>query len=386
MNGGFSFCGVDIAKIGLEYAPEIEDTYVYKTSKARIHEETYDGHDGGYYYGSSREPKEFILRCIFEEEEIDRGLMAKVYHLFKEGKTGRLIFSRRPWCYYYATVTDLDTTGITNYLNGVIKITMKAYYPFARADTMVTAKNDDDYYRIRENTAFFENEAMVPPVEYCKTEPITKPTDIILANPGTELAHVGIEIAGDVGKGVIITNHTTNQTCKFVAMSESEFDGNLSFVYLDGMNGKCSAVKDGFSSLSFLYHDEGFIQLAPGFPMRRNVLASVSGNEVKIINNLYDRNSGDTRENAEAHLKGKFIWLSGAWHEITGVGKKDFESTYRTPTDERYQNQHLIYISDELEQTLTESTCICQLNKITIEPVSTMKLTRLKFVYKPTFS
>ena len=88
MTGGFSFCGTDIATIGLEYAPELENTYVYKPAKARIHEETFDGHNGGYYYGSSLEPKEFVLRCYFEEKEIDRGLMARVENLFREGRSG----------------------------------------------------------------------------------------------------------------------------------------------------------------------------------------------------------------------------------------------------------------------------------------------------------
>lgn len=386
MTGGFSFCGVDIGTIGLEYAPEIEETYVYKSSRTRIHEETYDGHDGGYYYGSSKEPKEFILRCIFEEKEIDKGIMAKIYHLFKEGKSGRLVFSRRPWCYYYATVTELDTSGITNYLNGVIKVTMKSYYPFARSDTMLATRKDKDYLKMRENTAFFEREEMVPPVEFCKESPITEKTTLLLANPGTEYANVGIEIAGNVGRGVVITNHTTNQTCKFVAMSESEFDGKMSFVYLDGVNGKCMAVKNNYTEMSFLYHDEGFIQLAPAFPMRRDIYAVSKKNEIMVVNKLYDRNSGETREETEELIKGQYIWMDGQWREITGVGHDYSESSLEEQADGKYKNEHSLLIDSEIEENVSENTCICQLNKITIEPITTINLTRLKFVYKPTFS
>lgn len=377
MKGGFSFCGIDVGEIGLEYAPELENTYVYRPAKSRIHEQTWDGHDGGYYYGTSKEPKEFILRCIFEEKEIDRGLLAKVENLFREGRSGKLIFDRRPWCYYYATVTSLDDTGITNYLNGVIKITMKAYYPFARSDLTVIPKHDKDYNRMIANTAFVENEDMMPPVQFCQEEPITEKTEFYLMNPGNEMAHVGIEIAGSVGKGVTITNQTTSQTCKFVAMSEDEFDGEMNFVYIDGMNGKTSTVKNGFQTISFLYHDEGFIQLAPAFPAKRQVFVTAKGNEVRVVNKLYDRSRGETREGVSELFVGKQIWLGGKWYDITGIGKDGLTAA---------GNEHMLTIDGDIPVSVSENTMICQLNKITIEPVSDMKLTRLKFIYKPTFS
>ena len=354
MAGGFTFCGTDIATIGLEYAPELEDTYVYKTAKPRIHEETFDGHDGGYYYGASREPKEFVLRCFFEQKDIDRGIMAKVYSLFREGKTGRLVFDRRPWCYYYATVTELDTTGLTNYNSGTIRVIMKAYYPYARSDIMTASRNDKDYFRIMENTALFENEEMVPPVMFCQDGPITEATELLLANPGSEYAPVGIEIAGNVGKGVVITNETTKQTCKFVAMSEEKFDGELSFVYLDGMNGKTMAVSDNFTSIASLYHDEGFISLAPGFPAERKLYVTTMDGVPNITGKLYDL--------------GRHIWLGG-WHEITGV-----------------IDEHRLELATYPEDSFEGTTMVCKLNKIRIEPKSEMKLTRLKFVYKPTFA
>ena len=377
MKGGFSFCGIDIGQIGLEYAPEKEDTYVYRSAKTRIHEQTWDGHDGGYYYGSSKEPKEFNLRCIFEEKEIDRGLMAKVENLFREGKSGKLIFDRRPWCYYYATVTNLDISGITNYLNGIIKITMKAYYPFARSDNYIVSRHDKDYYRIIANTAFIENGIMMPPIQFCEDEPITEKTEFYLMNPGNEMAHVGIEAAGSVGQGVIITNHTTGQTCKFVAMNEDEFDGELNFVYIDGLNGKTVAVKDGFKTISFLYHDEGFIQLAPAFPAVRNVFAKARKNEVQVVNKLYNRSIGETREHAKDQYVGKQIWLDNQWYDIVDVGKDGYPDT---------KNEHLLIINKDVDEIVSDTTMICTLNKITVEPKSEMKLTRLKFVYKPTFS
>lgn len=394
MKCGFSFCGIDITTIGLEYAPELEDTYVYRSSKPRIHEETYDGHDGGFFYGMSREPKEFVLRCYFEEKEIDQGIMAQIMSLFREGRSGKLIFSRRPWCWYYATVIELDTTGITNYLNGIIKITMRSYYPFARSEMLIVNRNHKDYYRLMTNSAFFEHKEMIPPTEFCTQEPMTSETEFLLANPGNEYAAVGIEIAGDVGDGVKIINHTTEETASFVAMSEAEFDGEENYIYLDGLNGKTVSIKGDQKTNGFLYHNEGFITLAPGFPCRRDIQAVISNHELVVFNKLYDRNRGETRELTEEQIKGQYIWLNGTWHEILGVGhefewddEKDRNENFREKQKLSFENEHRLVVDDDLPLVSTpEDTMICQLNHIEVKPVSDMKLTRLKFIYYPTFS
>lgn len=390
MKSGFSFCGVNVETLGLEYAPELEDTYVYKAAKPRIHDEVFDGHNGGYYYGMSREPKEFILRCFFEEKEIDRGIMAKIMDLFREGRKGKLVFTRRPWSYYNAVVTDLDLTGITNYLNGIIKITMKAYYPYSRSDMIVAEYKHPDYNRILENTAFLEKEEMIPPVEFCKDSPITEAitvsSPILLFNPGNEFAPVGIEIAGNVGQGVRITNVDTGQSCKFVAMSEEEFDGVNSFVYLDAINGKCISVKNNVPKVSFLYHDEGFISLAPAFPIIRNVFSITDEGKIKTVNKMFDRNTDGTKENTEKELSGQYIWVEDKWCKIIGVGEEYTGTDRKEKAANAADNEHTLFVEDELEDGISFTTCIAKMNKITVEPVSTMKLTRLKFIYKPTFS
>ncbi len=379
MAGGFSFCGTDIEDIGLEYAPELEDTYVYKTAKARIHEEVFDGHNGGYYYGISHEPKEFILRCIFQDQEIDQGLMGQILHLFREGRSGKLVFDRRPWCWYYATVSELDITGITNYLNGVIKVTMKAYYPYARSDLFTVKRGDVDYYRIIANSACLPPTVGIPDRDLCKDGPLTTAKEFLLFNPGDVYAPVSIMIAGDVGKGVNIINHTTGQTCRFVAMSSAEFDGE-NYLYVDGLSGKTVTVKDGVKKANFLYHDQGFIFLKPSFPATRDVQASCSDGEVIVHNKLFDRNRGETREWAEDLYKGQFIWLMDGWHEIVSVGK---EMEYE---DKSYFDEHRITVSDNPQDSQSVTTVICPMNRLSIEPESTMNITKLEFVYHPTYS
>lgn len=366
IRGGFSFCGIDIADIGLEYAPDIKDTYVYATATTNVHEETFEGHDGGYSYGSYKEPKTFTLRCIFEEEHIAKGLMAKVFHLFQPGKKGKLIFKRRPWCYYYATVTSVpDLSEVRNYLNGIITITMKAYYPFARGieinNRLFCSLPTDPYHNeIMENTALLDKDYMVPNTQL--TTPITGQTSILLYNPGTERAKVDIVISGSAGDGVTIANSTTNQKCRYVAFNTN---GNQ-YIYTDGISGKTVLDDDGARELAFLYHDYGFIELEPAFPILRKIYATCEGNTVTTVNILFED------EAEQEWYAGKYIFIgneNGSWHKIV-----------------QCQDKHTLIISNTASQATPCYSCIALMNEITITPTHGSSLSRLSFIYKPTFA
>ncbi len=142
MTGGFTFDGIDIADLGLEYVPDNQNTYVYKPSQWNMNEESFDGHDGGYFYGTTVKPKDFTLRCIYEDSHVNSGGMTRLFHAFKRGRTGRLIFAKRPWCWYVTTVVSVDISQMTNYMNGVVTINMRAYYPFARTDKTYITDED----------------------------------------------------------------------------------------------------------------------------------------------------------------------------------------------------------------------------------------------------
>ena len=196
--GGFSFCGVDIKDIGLEYVPENQNTYVYRPAKYNVQEETFDSHDGGYFYGTTLRPKEFTLRCIFQDTHINSGLLTRVFDLFKRGRTGKLIFSRRPWLWYDATVTAIDDSSLQNFLNGIIKITMKAYYPFGKTDQTYIYEDDPNEDDLLVNSAMLKDASWQLDKDFAENAPITGqlPEPIRLYNPGTERAPLTIEIAG----------------------------------------------------------------------------------------------------------------------------------------------------------------------------------------------
>ena len=357
LRGGFSFCGTDIADIDLEYAPSKDNTYVYRPATERVHEENFEGHDGGYIYGSWKEPKEFTLRCFYEETAIDRGLMAHVHHVFRVGKSGKLIFKRRPWCYYYATVTDVKTGEMYNYLNGLVTITMKASYPFARCDTMYSLPTDEYHDAVMLNSALFEKPEMVPPTTF---ENITTTQRFMLGNPGTERAHVAIVAAGDAGTGIIIENKTTNQKCKLVAMSKAITSDDHKRLVVDGINGKTVLYDtvERTSEIAFLYHDYGYIELEPGFPALRNIYANYNNQPQVTFTNIIDQD-----------VIGQYVYLNDKWCKLTEQIDSHTFNLDRSPGIVGYNK-----------------TMIMPMNEVEVRAITTMDLTHLSFIYKPTFS
>lgn len=354
MIGGFSFCGVDIADIGLEYAPDNAETYVYRPATWRPFEETIDIHHGGYHYGDAAEVKEFSLRCFYEEKHLTHGIMTRIFDLFQRGRTGRLVFKRRPWCYYTATVSEPpDISELSNYMNGIVTIHMKAYYPFARSDVRQLNMFDENVLDMLQNTALLRGAGQEPPTSFIPPANLTD--TILLHNPGTERAPCGIAIAGNAVNGVIIANMTTGESAKFIGLS-TEVLGNK-YILCDGMNGKTVITNGSISSYGFMYHDYGFISLESGYPIERDVQAIYSGADVMIPQGI------------KRNVVGHHIWLGNQWRKIV---------TQSTPYD--------ITVNPAPSGEGNEITDITKMNEIKITPIGECTLTRLEFIYTPTYT
>lgn len=193
MQGGFSFCGTDIADLGLEYVPDIANTYVFAGSDHRVHEQSFDEHDGGYYYGSTVSAKTFTLRCIFQETHINDGILTRAETFFRRGKTGKLIFKKRPWVYYIATVTDLDVKTFTNYLNGFVTIQLTAYYPYGRCEQLFYEEGLEYEANLLANSSMLPVSMETPTSIIDGSEDMTETKTIYLYNGGTEKCKVAIE-------------------------------------------------------------------------------------------------------------------------------------------------------------------------------------------------
>lgn len=355
MQGGFSFCGVDISKFGLEYAPTLDQTYVYAGSKYTAHQETFDAKHGGYFYGATVQPKDFVLRCFFQDKHINHGMLSVVENFFRRGRTGKLIFKQRDWVWYTATVVDIDFSHLLNYMNGFVTISLRAFYPFARHDYLyINDKNMFCEYMTANSGMLSETET--PITSYGS---VTESKDILLYNGGTERAGVAVAIAGNAGDGVLITNETTDQTCKFVAFTKETTTDINKYIVTDAINGK-TIITDGDSSeFSFLYHDYGFIELEPSFPIERNVhvQCSANSNEVKLLYTDF----GDD-------FVGKYMYLENGWHKITS-------STM----------DGIITVDEPLVSDGNYDVNIVTMNKLHIELNAGAELTKLDFIYRPTF-
>lgn len=359
MKGGFSFCGLDIYNLGLEYVPDNKDTYVFKSASSSIDEEVFNGHDGGYFYGSSLKPKEFSLKCYYEDKDVRHGLMSNIYNFFKPGKTGKLVFQKRPWCWYVATVTNVDTDSMLNYRNGFITIKLKAYYPYSRSDSNYFEEWDAERYELLRNTAFLTDESMVPQTKF--EDVFDNKTDFILLNGGNAKANVCVEIAGDVGEGVIIKNNTNGSEMKIVALNNLSLSGGSLFI--DSFTGKVFIKNDNETKDAFLYHEYGFIDLDPGFPINRDVTieAESGSNIVSYVDNfIFD-------------VTDKYIYIADKWYKI-----KEF-------------NDDTLTLVENVNTSFSGNTCIVSMNELSIYPVSekdegdNMSITKINFIYNPTF-
>ena len=355
MDDSFSFCGVDISQFDMLYVPELENTYVFSAGELKTNEETFEGHQGGYYYGTTHQPKQFTLRCVFTNQNITRGIISRVEGFFRIGRTGRLVFGKRPWAYYVATVTGIDTTRLTNYANGYVTITLKAYYPFARCDNLsLWSGNVFDEY-VYDHTALL-SESMTPETSFTN---ITETKTLLLYNPGSIRASVALRASGNAGEGILIRNATTAQESSLMAFSKGVTSDSGKYLLVDGMNGKTVLTDGTTSEAAFKYHSGGFIELEPAYPIYRGVAVDMTkdSNEIRLIT-----------EATTEDLVGRYVFMDKAWNRV-----------------ESMTEDNRLTVRNAAQKTQVVSTWLVTMNEITVELGAGASLDSLEFLYKPTF-
>ena len=363
MTGGFTFNGIDIADLELEYAPDLSNTYVYKPATHKPHEQVFDGHDGGYYYGSTLQPKDFVLRCFYEDQHVLNGVLTRIYSVFRRNATGRLVFKKRPWCWYVATVTGVDVGQMTNYQNGIVSISLRAYYPYARTDYMSIPDCCEDEASLLANSALLPEGTIDMTTSFASaSEPITENKELLLYNPGTERAKIAVRIAGDVGTGLMISNRTTGQNCRFVAITP-EVCANNHYVQCDSLNGQTILTNGTVSSPGFLYHDYGFIELEPGYPAYRNIDITI-GEDGKTL-------KSDGKFNYD--MVNRYVYFAdGTSAKIVNVTDDSTAGINKTVTDEKNGKAQILKMNELYVSAYPNG--------------GTINLTKLDILYKPTFA
>lgn len=314
----FSFDGVSCEDLGLLYLPDRKDMYTWKPTTHTPHEQKFDGHAGGYYFGSTAQSKDFTLRCVYEENEILYGGLAVPLDFFRIGRRGKLVFSNRPWVYYSATIVNIDSSQITNIMHGVITITMRAYYPFGRfndnwddlqfGETIGERTHDPAYWSsysldaderrelAGEHLELIANSSLpIASGEVSMQRSFTSPygyTDetFELYNFGTRAADCAVEITGTWTQ-LTISNPATGEKIELYPCST----GSQKYV-IDSLNGKCYFESGSTKTLNYLYHKQGFLHIAPCGILARN-------DEFKVLPSLYASKVNKVHLSADAGAK-----------------------------------------------------------------------------------
>lgn len=358
MTGGWSFCGVDIADLGLTYVPSREETYVWQ-QRYNVQEETLEGRHGGYYYGATVPPKEFQLQCFFENEDIRNGHVDRVMQFFRRGTTGRLVFADRPQLYYIATVVGCELSRITNYENGFVVVSLKAYYPFARTEEFALTEANQKTMGAFAN--LLPAEQMPPRIIATEDNPLTQQTTILLYNGGTEDAALKVNLAGDVGTGIDMVNKTNGQQMGVAALTNAITGEAGKWLCVDGLNGTVKLTNGETSEDAYLYHDYGYLSIAPSGAPSGDLHYRWEQNEMR-------QSILHTEEVLLPLYVGKHIYIGGQWNKIAAV-----------------KDAHTGILSQPVTSSGEGVGPIVQMNELVLTPKDNMRLTQLSFDYQHTF-
>lgn len=182
-----------------------------------------------------------------------------------------------------------------------------------------------------------------------------------------------------------IANATTGQTCEL----RLQTSGNQ-YLVCDSMSGKV-LLTDGTpanTSYAYFYHDNGFIDLAPGYPAYRNyTFHKESGNRIRVDEALTEDVIGqyfimpydDSAATLGIGVLNNMVLGSGANGDVITLRITNYE---KTQDDIQY-----ITLENSLPSGALRAGCaITRLNMITVTPSDNTSISKLIFKYKPTFS
>lgn len=358
----FSFSGINISHFGVHYAPDRPDWHIWDDDYSVVNK-TVDSQDGGQWYGSSVRPKEFNLRCYFED--ITEFQLAFIIGLFERNRFGDLIFDERPWLVYKARIT--KRPNIVKYptpsgrYSGVITVYLTAYYPFAKSNIHVLEDNEDYLGlsdRLKNTTGILYRDRTPKVQDISESSRAIGQFEFYLLNGGNAKADTVIRIAGDVGEGVVIHNATLGRSCKVTGLTEANTSSEGKWLEIYSQTGECFITNGNSRQNGWAHHDAGYIQLAHTGIIRRGIGLKFEGNTIKADIDVFI--PSDT---------GKHIWAESGWVQIVSV------------TDAR-----TITVDPPAPVNGIGSGDIVLLNKIVVTPLSTMSLTKFEVDYYHTFT
>ena len=125
------------------------------------------------------------------------------------------------------------------------------------------------------------------------------------------------------------------------------------------MNGRTILTNGTTSVDGSLYHDYGFIDLEPNYPVVPSATYTASGNTATSASVL------------PADVIGCRLFLDGAWRNIVAFNNTKHTSCLFTPA---------VTTAGDYNSPIVTA------NKIVVTPDNSMTLTKLNFIYQPTFA
>ena len=237
----------------------------------------------------------------------------------------------------------VDENGIKLYA-GTFTATFTCYEPFGHMFQTSYSGDIDD--RTLAHTGLL-------PAAIMPASPTLETRSFLIYNPGTELAHTVIRIAGDVGSSMLIRNLTTGQRCKVIGLhSDSLLESQA--LLLDSARGQTRTELGNHVEMAFPFHDEGYITLAPCTPFVRALRVNYTANS-----NIITSDGGFL-----PHMTGQFIYLNG-WKSIRLVS-----------------SPNRAVISEAMPESGTAEAPVVTMNEIEISGDG-LDLTRLEIDYTP---
>ena len=192
------------------------------------------------------------------------------------------------------------------------------------------------------------------PVHMMPPAPALTDRQCLLYNCGTERAHTRIQLAGDVGEGLVIDNVTTGQQCRIVGLKADEIPPGA-YIEADSFTGQVWLVMGEERELAFHYHDLGYIMLAPCTPFIRSMGMRYTAGERQI----------EADGAFLPHMAGQFVYLDNAWRKI-----------------HRVESAHIAHLTQPLTVTGWTDTPVAAMNEIWLRGEN-IDLTEFKIEYAP---
>lgn len=278
---------------------------------------------GSDYYTTRTTTRNFELKCFYEM--ITRREREDILRWIDRRTSGELIFDDRPYAKY--TVRPSKAPAIKDYpqfvgaesrYSGTITLYFAAHYPFAEL-------TETDY-----NTASMEARIDLDllPTAMMNAQGVVGSTTLIY-NPGTELGHSIIRLAGG---GTVTIKNTTNG-------DETKTVGAPSNYVLDSKLGSAATVSGGVRTESSSAHDKGYIHFEPNRIIRRDLqISTTSGSSTVTGYGAFT-----------AEMAGAFIFVSNTWKKIESV-----------------TNSREIVLASGASTTATSRTTIATMNVLTV--------------------